>query len=195
MIISINTPRGIDNAIQKLQGYLQSSLFAIWGIDPLDPVASADYIFYPLVYRNQDENNGYIAELYTGDGNYKEVFFDDQVKKGFSWFGMSPRISADVNPAVDIHLVTFARLDELYPSIIHRADNEIREDFIKVFEAPLFGFKLLSTEIWLQNVLKEYPGSRRDNRLRAADMGKNHAFRLNLRLEFTPGPECSNPTL
>jgi hypothetical protein len=195
MIVTVNSPRGIDNSIAKLQRYLQEELFKIWGINPLDEIESAKFVFYPRVYRNQDEATGFIAELYTGGGNYREVYFDDTIAKGLSWFGQGSRITNGTPASVDIHLVTFARLDALYPAISNRADNEIREDFIKVLEAPVFGFTLLSTEIWLANVLREYPGSRRDNRLQAADMGQNHAFRLNLRLDFTPGPECENPTL
>jgi hypothetical protein len=193
MIVTITNPKGMDFCINQLQSWLQSELFARWEIDPDVPAESNRYKFLPRVNRNPDEKNGFIAELYLGNGEYKEVYWDDTLT-GFTWFGLGSKIlQEDGQQVADIHLVTFANLKKLYPDIDHRADNELRMDFQKVFEAPIFGFTLISTEIWLPNVLREYPGSRRDNRLKAADMGNVHAFRLNLELRFTPSEACSNP--
>lgn len=194
MIVALTNPQGVDYWINKLQSYLQENLFSVWGIDANDEVQSAEFVFYPRVHRNPS-NNGFIAELYTGDGEYNEVYYDDSVKKGFSWFGLGPRIQKEVDQVADIHLVTFADLSKIYPDISHRADNEIRIAFERLFAAPIFGFTLISTEIWLANVLREYPGSRRDDRLMKADMGTTHAFRLNLSLRFDPDVSCPNPIL
>lgn len=190
MKVKIQNPKGIAIAIDRLQDWLQTELFATWNRDP-DNEGAEEFIFYPLVYRNQDPaRGGYIAELYTGGGQYKEVFFDDS-KAGLAWFGLGSKIEVEGNiHRADVHLVIFANLKKLYPTIEHRADNEIRADFAKIFEAPILGFTLVSTEIWLQNVLREYPGARRENRLIAADMGDGHAFRLNLKLEINPSELC-----
>jgi hypothetical protein len=190
MTVTINNPRGMDYFIDKLQAWLQAELFALWAINPADDAASAKYIFYPRIHRTQEATTGgYIAEVYKGNGEYEEVYWNDTLT-GLSWFGTGQRMTRDVQEEIDIHLVTFANLKKLYPLISHRADNEIRLDFQKVLSSPLFGFRLESTEIGLANVLREYPGSRRDNRLLAADMGDVHAFRLNLKLVFNPSEAC-----
>jgi hypothetical protein len=191
MIVSLDNPRGLDARIKQLQSWLQAILFPLWGLDPEDAEDLARFIFYPRVFRNQDASRGgYIAELYTGDGQYQEVFYNDALY-GQSFFGLGSRLETEgLEQSVDLHLVTFANVKKLYPDLSHRADNEIRSDFQKVFEAPIFGFSLVSTEIWLANVLREYPGSRREDRLIAADMGEVHAFRLNLKLVFNPAQLC-----
>lgn len=192
MITRVANSRGLNVAIDQLQSWLQGALFPLWGIDPDDAAASALYQFYPLVYRNQDpQRAGYLAELYVAEGEYKEVFWDDALK-GLSFFGQGPKTLIDGNEnKVEVHLVTFANLKKLYPLLPHRADNEIRLDFQKIFAGALFGFELVSTEIWLANVLREYPGSRREDRLLAADMGDTHAFRLNLTCKFNPDENCT----
>lgn len=191
MKVKLQNPSGIAIAIDRLQDWLQTELFAIWGRDPEAEPAGEEFIFYPLVYRNQDpERGGFIAELYKGDGEYEEVYFDDR-KAGRAWFGLGPKLEVEgLIHRADVHLVVFANLPKLYPTIEHRADVEVRAAFTKIFEAPILGFSLVSTEIWLQNVLREYPGSRRDDRLIAADMGAGHAFRLNLKLEANINELC-----
>lgn len=192
MLTTIQNPRGVDYQVAKLQAWLQGILFPIWGLDPTVSAQNSSYVFYPRVHRNPDNASGFIAELYLGDGNYKEVYWDDTLF-GLSFFGIGQSATHNGNQdMIKVHLVTFANLGKLYANVLHRADNEIRMDFQKVFEAPILGFQLESTEIGLANVLREYPGSRRDDRLAAADMGKIHAFRLNLSLNFNRAEQCDN---
>lgn len=190
MIISPPTLISTDFWISKLQGWLQGKLFPKWNIAATDAIASAKYIFYPRVYRNPDAVPGaFKAEWYVGPDNNKEVYWDDTLA-GLTWFGLGPKIVTDVQQVCDIHLVTFADCAKLYNAPGVRCDEKLRADFIEIFQAPILGFTLKSTEIWLQNVLREYPGSRRDNRLIKADMGTVHAFRLNLELRYNPADSC-----
>lgn len=183
MLVKINNPVGPSLAIDKLQEELESTLFAKWGLDLGDP----SFVFYPLIYKNQAPApaSGFIAELYTGDGNYEEVYLNDAIK-GHAFFGLGSRTTVGAENMVDVHLVCFANLEALYPAIDHRADVEIRRDFEKALEGFIYGFKLQSIETGLANVLKEYNGSRRDDRLLQADLGSFHAFRLNLVLTYDP---------
>lgn len=193
MIVSINSPAGADYWISRLNTWLQAELFRTWEIDPNVPAEADTFIFYPRVYRNRTAD-GFTAELYTAGGNYKEVYYDDTLA-GCAWFGLSGKTLHDQgSDLVDIHLVAWGNLKRLYPQTAHRADNEFRLSFENLFRAPLLGFTLVSTEIGLPNVLREYPGSRRDDRLIGADMGEVHAFRLNLRLLFNPAESCPNPS-
>lgn len=192
MIVAIDKPQTMDAAIEKLQAWLNNNLLPIWGlIDPLQPALADLFVFYPRVYRTIDAKGGYTAMMYQGAGkDYKEVYTDDALF-GQSWFGTGNKIDrAEGGTSVDVHLIVFANLVKLYPNLIHRADNEIHDDFCKILEAPLFGFTLQSIETGLANVLREYPGSRRDQRLTGADMGDWHAFRMNLTLIFSPEDYC-----
>lgn len=194
MIVAKANPTGPDYWIDRLQRWIEPILFSGWGLDPENEEESGRFKFFPRVNRNQDKAAGFIAELYLGNGEYKEVYWDDTLW-GCTWFGLGPRISHEVDQVYNVHLVTFANLTKLYPAVQHRADAEIRQVYMDIFRAPILGFTLDSTEIWLQNVLREYPGSRRDDRLRKADMGDVHAFRLNLSLRFDPLQACANPSL
>jgi hypothetical protein len=77
-------------------------------------------------------------------------------------------------------------VEKLKPSVGHRADEEVRNEIQKLFGNSLHGFSYESMELWLENVLREYPGSRRDNRLNAVDMQPVHCFRINLTLLYKP---------
>lgn len=193
MIVNPAEAISTDFWIKKLQSWLQSRLFPKWGIDPDDEAASAQFIFYPRVYRNPDVTGAgqFVAQTYVGGDNkeYKEVYWDDSLK-GVSWFGLGPKIAFDVQQLCQIHLITFADCAKLYNAPGVRCDERLRADYIEIFDAPVLGFSLKSTEIWLQNVLREYPGSRRDDRLIKADMGTVHAFRLNLELRYNPAESC-----
>lgn len=189
MVVTIDNPKGLDFMISRLQLWLQNAIFPQWGLDAEIEDQNAQYMFYPRIYRNQVQGHGYIAELYTGNKEYREVYWNDNLT-GLSWFGTGARDKWEGGEQVaDVHLVTFANIQKLYGDS-HRFDNEIRMAFQRLFQTPIFGFTLVSTETGLQNVLREYPGSRRDDRLAAVDMGFIHAFRLNLQLKFNPETAC-----
>jgi hypothetical protein len=176
MLITKENPAGIDVAIQKLQVHLHKQLVSKWELtgddDPL-------YECYGRVYRNK-KDTGYIAEKYIGNGDYEEVYWKDHLK-AISWFGISGKTEFDTQNKVDVHLVFFVDLKKLKPDIQHRGDEEVRNEIQKLFGYSLFGFSFESIELWIDNVLREYPGSRRDDRLKAVDMHPVHCFRINLK--------------
>lgn len=179
MLITKTNPVGIDVAIQNLQTYLHKQLVSKWGlVDDNDPL----YECYGRVYRNKNDA-GYIAEVYAGNNEYKEVYWNDQLK-AINWFGISGEIEHDIVEKTNVHLVFFVDLSKLKPSIAHRADEEVRKDVLDIIGAGRFGFTYTGVELWLENVLKEYSGSRRDERLKAVDMHPIHCFRLNFSLSY-----------
>jgi hypothetical protein len=189
MLITKTNPVGIDVAIQNLQTHLHKQLVVKWGLtganDPL-------YECYGRVDRNK-KDAGYVAEMYIGNNEYKEVYWNDTLK-AISWFGISGKTTFDVQNKVDAHLVFFVDLGKLKPSIDHRADEEVRNEIQKLFGNSLLGFSFDSIELWIDNVLREYPGSRRDERLKAVDMHPVHCFRINLKLFYKPSI-CNNLNL
>ena len=66
MLIVQDVPKGIDIAVKKLQTMIHTKLLALWGLD------TTAYECYGRCYRNK-KGNGYIAEVYTGNNEYKEV--------------------------------------------------------------------------------------------------------------------------
>jgi hypothetical protein len=178
-LITINNPVGINVGIGKLQAFLFNRLVTKWGI------SGDDYSSYGLVYRNKKDNQ-YIAEAFTGVRNeYKEVYWDD-TKAAVSWFGISGASTFDKVNKTSVHLVFFVNLKKLKPLIAHRADEEVRIDVQKLIGSFSFGFSYEGSELWIENVLREYPGSRRDNRLGAVDMHPIHCFRINLTCLYSP---------
>lgn len=186
MLNAITTPTGIDIPIKRLQTRLHSSLLTKWGID------TAKYQCYARCYRNR-KDGGYIAEVFNGSSDtggidYKEVYWDDALS-AISFFGLSGEQEYQTGGiSADVHLVFFVDLSALKPNAPHRADEEVRRDVIEAIGANSYGFTLQSVELWLENVLREYPGSRRDNRLERVDMHPVHCFRINLLLNA--GKNC-----
>lgn len=176
MLIQKTTPVGIDVAIQKFQSYIHSALLAKWNI-------TTEYLSYPRASRNKTDD-GYIAEVLQSGNSYKEVFHDDR-NHASSFFGLSTRTDNEQGiHSTDVHLVFFTNVKKIKPSIAHRADEEVRLDVINASSSGMYGFQLESIETGIENVLREYPGSRRDDRLTAVDMQPNHCFRLNFSLTY-----------
>ena len=176
MLNTISIPSGIDIPIRKLQEHLFDALTVIWGLP------DSKYQSYGRCYRNKKEN-GYVAEVYEGTGDYREVYYDDSVS-AISFFGISDKIIQGVGQKTNVHLVFFANLSELKPNATNRADEEVRNDVINIIGNSKYGFTLESVDLWLENVLREYAGSYREERLKAVDMHPIHCFRLNFTLFY-----------
>lgn len=183
MLITRTNPAGIDSNIQDVQQQLHSNLITAWGIDP------EKYKCYGRCYRNKTLDNGYIAEVYTAKGEYKEVYHDDSYI-ALSFFGVSNRPIDQTYDRMDVHLVFFVDLKKLALKdvdgnvIQHRADEECRQIVHDAIPQFSYGFEYKSTEYWIENVLREYPGSRRDERLKYVDMHPVHSFRLNYSVQY-----------
>jgi hypothetical protein len=194
MLVTKTAPIGIDWYIQQLQTKLHDTLI---GSNYWNLADETKYEAYGRVYRNR-KDEGYTAEVFTGSGNeYKEVFWSDALT-AISFFGVSGPIRRDASilSTVDIHFVMFADLSKLNLRnengnvIDHRADEELRKQVVNIIGKFSNGFEMTSVELWLENVLKEYTGSRRDNRLKYVDMHPVHCFRINMKLSFNPNKNC-----
>lgn len=178
MLITKTKPAGVDVPIQKVQEFLHTRLLALWGI------SSDVYRAYGRCYRNK-QDFGYIAENYEGKDEYKEVYWDDNLTV-ISFFGIGSSVKHDkIKESVDVHLVFFLDLKKVKPSILHRADEEVHTDLLKLLGEGREGMTYTGLDTGVDNVLREYPGSRRDKRLIAADMHPAHCFRLNFTLLYS----------
>lgn len=191
MLIAKTNPTGIDWYVTQLQTKLHDRLIDANHFNLSD---SSQYRAYGRCYRNKNDN-GYIAENYESDGQYKEVYYDSSLAV-ISWFGLTGSIKRGTGYEADMHLVFFANLELLAlkdpdgNAISHRADEELRQMVLKVIGKSSFGFEVQSVELSLDNVLREYPGSRRENRMASVDMHPAHCFRINLKLFYDANKFC-----
>lgn len=182
-MLNIRTnPVGQDWYIQQAQTFLYNQLLIKWSM------VDAEYQSFGRCYRNK-VNDSYVAEAYTSNGEYREVYWDDSLK-AISFFGCGERAEIQSGNKIQIHLVFFVNLSKIKPSILHRADEEVRQDVTAIMGQNIFNLHYTSQELWLENVLKEYPGSRRDDRLKVVDQHPIHCFRLNYTLFYNPNKIC-----
>ena len=178
MLVLRTTPVGIDKAIQELQVKLHDALAASWG----------NIKFYGRCYRNR-KDNGFVAEVYLGNKEYKEVYYDDAYS-ATCFFGISDSIEiADVNRA-NVHLVFFVNLDLIKASSEQRADEEVRTEVAAVLDAGLSHSILQSIDLGVERCLREYPGNTIDGRLKHVDMHPKHCFRFNLEVQYENKTGC-----
>ena len=181
MLYTKNDPVGLDKPIQRLQEYLHGKLLALWGID------TSQYQAYGRCYRNQ-KDEGYVAEVYVGGNEYKEVYVDDTVS-ALSFFGISGDTEVDIANTASIHLVFFVNLEKLKPAIGHRGDEEVRVDVLNLVKGGIYGFNLTEISTGIERVLQEYAGTTQAQRenldgLYARDMHPYHCFRFDFELRY-----------
>lgn len=189
MLIVKTNPKGIDWHIQKLQTQLHNQMVDRWALQD-----ASKYECYGRCYRNKNDN-GYVAEVFSGGNEYKEVYWND-VLTAISFFGAGSTVRVGIKNEAQVHFIMFADLQKLGlkdkdgNEITHRADEELRTMVQDVIGKSSYGFSIESVDLWLENVLREYPGSRRDERLKAVDMHPVHCFRVNLKLIYDPNKIC-----
>lgn len=180
MLYTKTAPVGMDVPIQKLQVYLHEKLLTLWGI------GSADYAAYGRCYRNQ-KDDGYVAEVYVGKEEYKEVYLDDRLAVT-SFFGISGDTEVDMANTASVHLVFWVNLAKIKPTLAHRGDEEARLDVQKLVR-NLYGFTLKEVSTGIERVLQEYAGTTQAEQanldsLKFRDMHPYHCFRLDFELLY-----------
>lgn len=174
-------PVGLDWYIQNAQTQLYNGLIDLWGLQEVQ------YSSYGRCYRNK-VNDSYVAQIYNGV-EYNEVYWDDNLT-AISFFGIGEKTEINSGNKVPVHLVMFINLSKIKAAILHRPDEEARQDVGSVIGQNCFGLHYVSQELWLENVLREYPGSRRDERLKSVDQHPIHCFRFNYNLFYNPNKIC-----
>lgn len=191
MLMTKTNPSGLNWYVQQLQTKIHDRLVGASGWNLAD---ATKYKAYGLCHRNKTDD-GYVAENYEGGNEYREVYFDDTLT-AISFFGITGRITGAINSEADVHLIFFVDLSKLTledfrgTTIEHRADEEVRKSVLSIIGKNSNGFEVQSVELWLENVLREYPGSRRDDRLKFIDIHPVHCFRINLKLFYNANKHC-----
>ncbi len=178
----------MDRPIQKFQTRLYAAIKDHFCFE------DGDYESYGRVYRNQAQD-GYIPEAYNTKGEYKEVLLDD-TNKLQSFFGIGERSQTEATTQVTpVHLVFHADLCKIYSAedIPHRPDEELRTTLLNIIRHKMGnGFKLLNMETGIDNVFREYNGTRIKSGMKYRDMHPLHCFRFNFELTHHPEDDDCN---
>lgn len=180
-LIVKDTPVGIDYVIQDIQTKLYAALTAAWSTTDSGVM---EYRSYGRCYRNK-KDTGYIAEFYKGKNEYVDAYWDDKLA-ALSFWGEDLQNDIDVLVQKNIHVVFFVNLQKIKPSFTSRADEEAHLDVQRILKKGIQSTVLTRVTTGLENVLREYPGSLRDDRLVAVDMHPTHCFRFDLRVNYNP---------
>jgi len=141
-VVRKTSPVGVDLRIDKLQNYLYNKLS--W----------TDYESYHRAYKNQKEDS-LIPEVYTSNGNYEEVYFNDNYSATSFFLVDDFRTVEDGDsPTVTVSLVYQVKLDSIY-STTHRADEELINDITNWIMLSDKGFELTGVVTGVRNVYSE----------------------------------------
>jgi len=145
-LVSKTDPKGIDISIGKLQNLLFTELDLL------------SYESYPRVYKNPDINVLTIPETYIATKDYKEVLFDDKFSLSSFWLVDDNR-SIDEFATTTISVVFQVLLDELYPTVPHRADEEFIRDIYNILYNNPYDYDLTNVVTGIDNVYSEFDTS------------------------------------
>ncbi len=144
-VVRKTDPKGVDIGIDRMQ----TTLF-----DNLTSLGWTDYEVYPRAYKNYKGENK-IPEIYVGNGEYREVLFDD-TKNVTSFFLVDDNTNVEFQKlTTDVSLIFQANLLFLYPSIGHRADEEMHVDIFNSVKNNSIGFNLTGITTGVRNVYSD----------------------------------------
>lgn len=157
-------PVGIDKVVDQLQ-------------DNLETLGWSNYEIYSRAYKNETED-GIIAEIYTGNEEYQEIFFDD-TKDATSFF-----ISDDTQEVTSftqrvdggLGIIFQVKSVALKPNITHRSDEELHYDVLNALRTNVPQW--ITTEV-VTGISNVYAGLNTE-KMQFTDIGNYHVFRVNL---------------
>lgn len=171
MLIRKTNPKGLDKIIDKIQVKLDSSLnLGTWENNH-------------RAYKNPkpDGLRGFIAEVYTEKGEYRECYYDDNFD-AVSFFLADENMTILESQMIsqDFALIFHVDLNSIYPTILHRADEELKLSVLNVLKS--FGklFTVNSIETGLRNVYREFE----NENFKYDDMSNLFCIRFNLNANY-----------
>jgi len=141
-----------------------------------------DWESYHRVYVNPKENNKYIPEFFL-DNEYKECLISDKsVLSTFFTIDETRNQSTGVFTAAMSLYIQCSDLSALFPTITHRADEELENKFMLVYNGMVKkGAKLLKTVRGINNV---YSSFEREN-VEYEDMNEYCVIRIDFEVQYS----------
>lgn len=171
MIVAKTNPVGIDILVNDLQSHLENKLaFSNWENNH-------------RAYINPKINGqtGFIAEVYTSNGEYRECFYNDYFN-ATSFFISSDNAQFEQGNRITQELSWILQCDlkKLLPNVPHRADEEIRNMVINAFKSWIAIFEINSVVTGVENVYSEF----NTEKLTTHNMSNLYVLRVNLQVKF-----------
>ena len=176
MIVLKDAPKGVDVQIDRLQKYLYDRILTN---NPSNTWAWNSYHRANMNPTRLDHKK-YIAEVYTEDGEYIDVYLDDSVSVT-SFFIVDPvRQFVNGKWKVKVSMIVQSLLDEVKVNVSHRADEEHMNDFVLAINKLQNVSPLISVETEIDDVYKEFE----KEKLRLDNIGTFHVMRFNFELSY-----------
>lgn len=173
---------GIDKPIADLQTYLYGKLITKWGL------SDSTLNMYGRAYNNAT-SDGYQPEVYVGNNEYNEVFYDDRFF-ATSFFGRGEEVKVSPTTVIaDVFLIFMLNLAQVKPGI-NRNDEECHVDVQQLITPLWGGFTCTGIITGIEKVFAEYSGWRRSKAIKFTDTHPQHCFRLNFKLLYNPYKNC-----
>lgn len=181
MLYQRENPKGIDFAIHDLQ----RELF----IELIKKFDWRNYDSYDRVYKNS-KGKDVIPEAYVGNGDYKEVLYNDKVAIT-SFFLVEDKRTYDYEKFLftqNVSIIFQSDLEKLFPQVKHQPDEEMVDEIRRAIKKRYWENRL--TEI-ITGVDKVYESlklsySKKD----FADMGNYGIARFNFKMYYSNEPKA-----
>ena len=172
-----DNPKGVDYVIDLLQEYSYNAFTVAASPDPW-----TNYESYHRAYVNEKKDRD-TPEVYIGNGEYKEVFNDDSFNVTSFWLVANERPLIDDSELyqADISIIfQVDKLDVMFPTINHRADEELHRQIHQVLKDNQWGFVISDFVTGIDDV---YAGLSTDQ-VKWDDISHKHVVRFNFTVEF-----------
>jgi len=172
MLVQKSDPTGIDIVIAKIQGKVWNHL--------TNTAGWTDYNSYERVYKNPKGDDGrMIPELYEGNGDYREIYMNDN-ELAESYFVVEDNRQFSEVFSVDVGYIFQVNLEGLYPSVVHRADEEAHKDAYLAILSAVSEKDISNLTTTIDDVYREF----HIDQVRLTDMQPCHVFRYNFTVHY-----------
>lgn len=172
MLVRKTNPVGIDEMVDIIQETL----------DALQDFGGVSWDNFPRAYKNPKalKQGTYVPEVYVGNGEYQECLMNDgKVLTTFFTTDGSREFAGDDFESPLSLIVQCSDLEAIYPTIGHRADEELIHGFLTILRS-IGDVTITGVETTIEDVYSEFD----TENLRFDDMGVFFVFRVNMTVTY-----------
>ena len=179
-LIQKTDPKGLDVKIGSFQSYLFTTL------------GFADWECYPRIYSipssANSERRGLLPAHFTTEVDYEEVYMDDDFNLSTFFYANTDVTFNQWIGKTQVSLICQVRLDELFPSIDHRADEEFNTLVTNASNNYSgFGtFTLTNIKKTIDEVYKEF----KTDQIELTNMQPYYVVRFDYEVYYDPDAGC-----
>lgn len=178
MLVQRSNPIGIDYVICQIQSKIYSYL--------TEKKGWTSYNSYDRAYINYNDKQ-IIPEIYVGNGEYIDALMNDKIK-AMTYFIVEDNrsYSNDKNGFnANISLIFQGNIKSLYPSITHRADEELHKELFNSLKYAYNSAVIESLKTGVDNVYSSFNFDESfKEKIKNHNIGKYHVCRLDFNINF-----------